>query len=88
MPARAKKPSSASGEELADSSVLWFALLERSRLTSDRALERRARRALARSGITVLHAGRDRSASPPRITQADLKRIVASVVDVLRGTTS
>jgi hypothetical protein len=88
MPTRAKKPSCASGEELADSSVLWFALLERARLTSDRALERRARRALARAGITVLHAGGEHSASSPRLSQADLNRIAARVAEVLRGTTS
>jgi hypothetical protein len=88
MPARANKPSRSIGEELADSPALWFALLLRARVTSDRALERRARQALARAGITVLHGGGDQSASPLRITQVDLERIAARVVDVLRATTS
>jgi hypothetical protein len=88
MPARPNKPSRSIGEELADSPVLWFALLERARLTSDRALERRARRALARAGITVLHGSGDQSASPLRITQVDVEQIAARVADVLRGTAS
>jgi hypothetical protein len=69
------------------STLLWFARLERARLTFDRVLERRACQALARSGITVIYGG-GHPTYPLCITQDDLEQIAARVAEVLRGMTS
>jgi hypothetical protein len=63
--------------------VLWFALLERARLTSDQALARRARKALARSGILVTYETGPDLDSP--LTQAELQQIAVQVAQLLRG---
>jgi hypothetical protein len=85
---RANEPSRSRPDGAGHSPVLWFALLERARLTSDKALERRARKALARSGIVVTYGTvRDPDAGFP-LTQAELQQVAIQVAHLLRGTTS
>jgi hypothetical protein len=88
MSVRANEPSRSTREDTAYSPVLWFAVWQRARMTADRALQRRARRALALSGIRVsYHRGRDVAASP-LLSQAEIDAIAIRVAELLRGSAS
>ena len=67
----------------ASSPVVWFAVLERARLTNDDALSRHARAMLAQAGVYVLY---DQGQGPgPLFTQDDLRAIAAQLANLLRG---
>ena len=88
MSARANEPSRSTREDTAYSPVLWFAILERARMTADRALARRARGALALSGIHISYRGGRDGASPFLLTQAEIDEIASRVAALLRGSAS
>ncbi|HKB36103.1 MAG TPA: hypothetical protein VKD72_06590 [Gemmataceae bacterium] len=57
-------------------------------MTADRALEWRARRALAQSGIHVAHVSGRGGASPLLLSQAEIDEIAIRVAELLRGSAS
>ena len=85
MPTRANRGSRPARDQAAISPVLWFALLERARRTADRELERRARRALSRSGIRVAYGPRQQRRGRDRLTPDEVERIAARLAELLRG---
>jgi len=84
MSVRANEPARSSREDTDYSPVLWFAILERARMNADRALARRARRALALSGIHISYRG-GRDAAASLLTQAEIDEIAIRVAELLHG---
>jgi len=66
------------------SAVIWFAVLERARLTADAALTRQALHKLAEAGVQVTFLKLPCDLPAPCLTESDLDAIAARVVEHLR----
>src|SRR5262245_16740602 len=86
MPTRPRRPAGSRSDDISSSPVVWFALLERARLSADSRLARHARRMLARAGVQVIYEGDAFDSSPfVSLSQSDLKRLAAHMAELLRG---
>ena len=88
MTTEPRRQSSSRGDDISSSPIVWFALLERARITSDLALARRARRELARQGVRVVYRQRCQPHSPLPLREAELEQIAHRVAELLRRVAS
>jgi len=87
MPTSARARLSLAGNSVQDSPVLWFAVLHRAHITHDRALEDRARCALARCGVRVAYAD-GRLTNPLYLIRDQLHDLAEQLSRLLQASTT